>query len=64
MEIIRLRGGEMQLILTRSLNGIPINYEEIKRNTFKCEAVSTIIREVNQRISKTVPTNDKIKKIC
>ena len=54
----------MQLILTRSLNGIPINYEEIKRNTFKCEAVSTIIREVNQRISKTVPTNDKIKKIC
>jgi len=51
----------LELTLTRSLNGVPKTHEEMKSYTFRSEAFTRILRDVNERLNVNISPNDKVK---
>jgi len=48
----------LELTLTRSLNGVPKTHEEMKSYTFRSEAFTRILRDVNARLGANISPND------
>ncbi|MCL2577550.1 MAG: hypothetical protein FWE27_05815 [Defluviitaleaceae bacterium] len=53
----------MEIVLTRSLNGVPMTHEEMKSYIFKSDVFVKVLRDVNNRVNalSIISTNDKAK---